>query len=183
MPPPPRPGPRSPPAPSAPRTPLTPCAHSIISEPGILGTVLTTDALYSELICDGIHSKPEIVRLWWRAKGPNAPSLLPTPCARPACPTAIINSGISCAGQRRPRNSPRRARRQRTHSRSCARKLCALHRRDHRPGPAAALYKSRRDGWTCASRRHPGPGKAANVVAIDAEGKLVGSIMGGVLAK
>src|SRR6202042_235798 len=39
-------------------------------EPGILGIVLTTDELYSELICDGIHSKPEIVRLWWRCKGP-----------------------------------------------------------------------------------------------------------------
>ena len=37
-------------------------------EPGILGTVLTTDSLYVELICDGIHSAPEMVRLWWRAK-------------------------------------------------------------------------------------------------------------------
>jgi N-acetylglucosamine-6-phosphate deacetylase len=40
-------------------------------EPGILGTVLTTDSLFAELICDGIHSAPEIARLWWRAKGPN----------------------------------------------------------------------------------------------------------------
>ncbi|MGB6721354.1 MAG: amidohydrolase family protein, partial [Terracidiphilus sp.] len=39
-------------------------------EPGILGTVLTTDSLYSEMICDGIHTSPEIVKLWWRAKGP-----------------------------------------------------------------------------------------------------------------
>jgi len=39
-------------------------------EPGILGTVLTSDALYAELICDGIHTEPEIVRLWWKAKGP-----------------------------------------------------------------------------------------------------------------
>jgi N-acetylglucosamine-6-phosphate deacetylase len=39
-------------------------------EPGILGTVLTTDQLYSELICDGVHTTPEIVRLWWKAKGP-----------------------------------------------------------------------------------------------------------------
>ena len=39
-------------------------------EPGILGTVLTTDSLYAELICDGVHTEPEIVRLWWRAKGP-----------------------------------------------------------------------------------------------------------------
>jgi N-acetylglucosamine-6-phosphate deacetylase len=40
-------------------------------EPGILGAVLTCDSLFAELICDGIHSAPEIARLWWRAKGPN----------------------------------------------------------------------------------------------------------------
>jgi len=39
-------------------------------EPGILGTVLTTDSLYAELICDGIHTAPELAKLWWRAKGP-----------------------------------------------------------------------------------------------------------------
>ncbi|HVU47353.1 MAG TPA: N-acetylglucosamine-6-phosphate deacetylase, partial [Terracidiphilus sp.] len=38
-------------------------------EPGILGTVLTTESLYAELICDGIHSDPAIASLWWRAKG------------------------------------------------------------------------------------------------------------------
>ena len=38
-------------------------------EPGILGTVLTSDALFAELICDGIHSAPEMTKLWWRAKG------------------------------------------------------------------------------------------------------------------
>ena len=38
--------------------------------PGILETVLTADQLYAELICDGIHNMPELVRLWWRAKGP-----------------------------------------------------------------------------------------------------------------
>ena len=39
-------------------------------EPGILGTVLADDSLFAEYICDGIHSAPEIARLWWRAKGP-----------------------------------------------------------------------------------------------------------------
>jgi N-acetylglucosamine-6-phosphate deacetylase len=38
--------------------------------PGILGTVLTEDALYAEMICDGIHTAPEMMKLWWRAKGP-----------------------------------------------------------------------------------------------------------------
>jgi N-acetylglucosamine-6-phosphate deacetylase len=40
-------------------------------EPGILGIVLTTDSLFAELICDGIHNQPEMVKLWWRAKGPD----------------------------------------------------------------------------------------------------------------
>jgi N-acetylglucosamine-6-phosphate deacetylase len=39
-------------------------------EPGILGTVLTNDSLFAELICDGVHSAPEMTKLWWRAKGP-----------------------------------------------------------------------------------------------------------------
>ncbi|WP_263359466.1 N-acetylglucosamine-6-phosphate deacetylase [Acidicapsa ligni] len=38
-------------------------------EPGILGTVLSTDSLYAELICDGIHVHPMLVKVWWRAKG------------------------------------------------------------------------------------------------------------------
>ncbi len=39
-------------------------------EPGILGTTLDDDRLYAELICDGIHVLPPLVRLWLRAKGP-----------------------------------------------------------------------------------------------------------------
>jgi len=39
-------------------------------EPGILGAVLTCDSVFAELICDGIHSAPEMTKLWWRTKGP-----------------------------------------------------------------------------------------------------------------
>ena len=45
-------------------------------EPGILGVVLTTDEVYAELICDGIHNAREMVRLWWRAKGPQRAILI-----------------------------------------------------------------------------------------------------------
>jgi N-acetylglucosamine-6-phosphate deacetylase len=38
-------------------------------EPGILGTVLDDDRLFAELICDGVHVAPELVRLWLKAKG------------------------------------------------------------------------------------------------------------------
>lgn len=38
-------------------------------DPGIVGVVLTEDALYAELICDGVHTDPLMTKLWWRAKG------------------------------------------------------------------------------------------------------------------
>ncbi|WP_041592516.1 N-acetylglucosamine-6-phosphate deacetylase [Terriglobus roseus] len=38
-------------------------------EPGMLGVVLDADELYAELICDGIHTTPEAVRLWLKMKG------------------------------------------------------------------------------------------------------------------
>ncbi|MGC2635796.1 MAG: N-acetylglucosamine-6-phosphate deacetylase [Acidobacteriaceae bacterium] len=37
--------------------------------PGLLGEVLTNDALFAELICDGLHVDPAAVKLWWKAKG------------------------------------------------------------------------------------------------------------------
>lgn len=40
-------------------------------EPGVLGTVLDDDRLFAELICDGVHVAPELVRLWLKAKGPH----------------------------------------------------------------------------------------------------------------
>ena len=41
-------------------------------DPGVLGTVLDTPSLYSELICDGIHVAPLLVRLWLRLKADQA---------------------------------------------------------------------------------------------------------------
>ena len=38
-------------------------------EPGILGVTLDDGALFAELICDGVHTTPEAVRLWFRSKG------------------------------------------------------------------------------------------------------------------
>jgi N-acetylglucosamine-6-phosphate deacetylase len=38
-------------------------------EPGVLGTVLDDDCLFAELICDGVHVAPPLVRLWLKAKG------------------------------------------------------------------------------------------------------------------
>lgn len=38
-------------------------------DPGILATVLDTESLFAELICDGIHVAPELIRLWLKMKG------------------------------------------------------------------------------------------------------------------
>lgn len=40
-------------------------------EPGILGVTLDDQALFAEIICDGVHVTPEMVRLWLKAKGPD----------------------------------------------------------------------------------------------------------------
>ena len=38
-------------------------------DPGVIATVLDEDRLFAELICDGIHVAPEMIRLWLKAKG------------------------------------------------------------------------------------------------------------------
>jgi N-acetylglucosamine-6-phosphate deacetylase len=45
-------------------------------EPGILGVVLDREELYAELICDGVHVDPSMVRLWLKAKGPERAMLV-----------------------------------------------------------------------------------------------------------
>jgi len=45
-------------------------------EPGILGVVLDDDKLFADLICDGIHVAPELIRLWLKAKGPQQAILI-----------------------------------------------------------------------------------------------------------
>jgi N-acetylglucosamine-6-phosphate deacetylase len=62
-------------------------------EPGILGVVLTTHALFSELICDGIHTAPEIVDLWWRATGPERAILVTDAMAAAGMPDGEYQLG------------------------------------------------------------------------------------------
>ncbi len=38
-------------------------------EPGVLGVALDDERMYAELICDGVHVAPELIRLWLKAKG------------------------------------------------------------------------------------------------------------------
>jgi N-acetylglucosamine-6-phosphate deacetylase len=62
-------------------------------EPGILGVVLTTHALFSELICDGIHTDPAIVDLWFRAKGPERAILVTDAMAAAGMPDGEYTLG------------------------------------------------------------------------------------------
>jgi N-acetylglucosamine-6-phosphate deacetylase len=60
---------------------------------GILDTVLTTDELYAELICDGIHNTREMVRLWWRAKGAERAILVTDAMSATGMPDGEYNLG------------------------------------------------------------------------------------------
>lgn len=62
-------------------------------EPGILGEVLTNDALFAELICDGIHTAPEMVRLWWKAKGSSRGVLITDSMAAAGMPEGTYQLG------------------------------------------------------------------------------------------
>jgi len=39
-------------------------------DPGIIGTVLSDDRIFAEIIADGVHVAPEVVRIFAKAKGP-----------------------------------------------------------------------------------------------------------------
>ncbi len=62
-------------------------------ETGILGTVLASDSLFAELICDGIHNAPEAVRIWWRSKGPRRAILVTDAMAAAGMPDGMYRLG------------------------------------------------------------------------------------------
>jgi N-acetylglucosamine-6-phosphate deacetylase len=149
-------------------------------EPGILGTVLTDDQLYSELICDGIHTEPEIVRLWWRAKGPERSILVTDAMAAAGMPDGEYHLGGFPVQVKSGRAMARGVLAGSVLTLDLAltnfiqftgasveqalRLLSTI--------PAAMSGLAHRAGSLSA-------GRAANFVAIDASGKLVASIIGG----
>jgi len=62
-------------------------------EPGVLGTVLDTQSLFAELICDGIHVAPELVRLWLKAKGEDRGILITDSISATGMPDGIYSLG------------------------------------------------------------------------------------------
>jgi N-acetylglucosamine-6-phosphate deacetylase len=152
-------------------------------EPGILGTVLTNDELYAELICDGVHTDPEIVRLWWRAKGPERAILVTDAMAAAGMPEGEYQLGGFPVQVKDGRATARGV---------LAGSVLTLDRalanfikftgasidqalRLLSSNPAAMTGLAHRAGTLA-------PGKSANLVAIDATGKLVASIIGGLQA-
>jgi N-acetylglucosamine-6-phosphate deacetylase len=61
--------------------------------PGVIATVLDDDRLFAELICDGVHVAPEMVRLWLKAKGPNKAILVTDSMSAAGMPDGIYTLG------------------------------------------------------------------------------------------
>ncbi len=149
-------------------------------EPGVLGTVLTNDDLFAELICDGIHTEPEIVRLWWKAKGPERAILVTDAMAAAGMPDGEYQLGGFPVQVKDGRATARGV---------LAGSVLTLDRAlanfirftGASIEQALRLLSSNPAEMTGLAHRAGSlsPGKSANLVAIDATGKLVGSIVGG----
>src|SRR6185437_5508082 len=70
-------------------------------EPGILGAVLTDDRLMADIIVDGIHVSPAMVKLFLKAKGPELAVLITDAISATGMPDGTYQLGDSkcrCAG-------------------------------------------------------------------------------------
>lgn len=149
-------------------------------EPGILGTVLTSDALFAELICDGIHTAPEMVQLWWRAKGPERGILVTDAMSATGMPDGEYQLGgftVQVANGRAMANGVL-AGSVLTLDRALANFVAFTGAtveqglRLMTANPAAMTGLGDRAGSLSV-------GQAANLVAVDATGQLAGSVVGG----
>ncbi|MGC1784939.1 MAG: N-acetylglucosamine-6-phosphate deacetylase [Acidobacteriaceae bacterium] len=62
-------------------------------EPGLLGVVLDDRNLFAELICDGIHVDPLLVRLFYRAKGADRSILVTDAMSAAGMPDGVYKLG------------------------------------------------------------------------------------------
>jgi N-acetylglucosamine-6-phosphate deacetylase len=72
-------------------------------EPGVLGTVLDEERLFADLICDGVHVTPPLVRLWLKAKGVARGILITDALSATGMPDGNYiagNSGVKVFGDR-----------------------------------------------------------------------------------
>lgn len=149
-------------------------------EPGILGTVLTSDELYSELICDGVHSRPDIVRLWWRSKGPRRAILVTDAMSAAGMPDGEYQLGGFAVQVKDGRASARGV---------LAGSVLTLDRALSNFVQFTGATVEQGLGLLSANPAHMTgldhragavvAGRAANLVAVDAQGKLVASLIAG----
>jgi N-acetylglucosamine-6-phosphate deacetylase len=149
-------------------------------EPGILGMVLTSEGLYAELICDGIHTAPEMAKLWWKAKGPERAILVTDAMSAAGMPDGEYQLGGFAVQVAKGRAMARGV---------LAGSVLTLDRalanfveftgapleealRLLTVNPAAMTGLGDQAGSV-------GVGKAANLVVVDRGGKLVGSVVNG----
>jgi N-acetylglucosamine-6-phosphate deacetylase len=62
-------------------------------EPGIAGVVLDDHSLFAEIICDGLHVAPEMVRLFWKAKGAECAILVTDAMSATGMPDGVYKLG------------------------------------------------------------------------------------------
>lgn len=149
-------------------------------EPGILGTVLTNDDLYAELICDGIHTAPEMVRLWWKSKGPERGILVTDSMAAAGMPEGEYQLGGFAVQVKDGRAMARGV---------LAGSVLTLDRALSNFVKFTGATVEQGLGLLSSNPAHMtgldhragsiAPGRAANIVAIDPDGKLVASILAG----
>jgi N-acetylglucosamine-6-phosphate deacetylase len=149
-------------------------------EPGILGAVLTTDSLYAEVICDGLHVAPEMVKLWYRAKGPERAILMTDAMSAAGMPDGEYQLGgfaVQVAnGKAMARGvlagSVLTLDRALTNFLQFTGAPLAEALRLPTTNPATMTGLGQQAGFLAV-------GQPANLVAVDARGKLVASIQGG----
>ena len=62
-------------------------------DPGVIAVVLDDNRLYAELICDGVHVAPEMIRLWLKAKGPDRAILVTDSMSATGMPNGTYTLG------------------------------------------------------------------------------------------
>ena len=150
-------------------------------EPGVLGIALTEDRLYAELICDGVHVAPEMVKLWWRAKGEKRGILVTDAMSATGMPDGEYQLGGFAV--------------QVANGRAMVRNVLAgsVLTQDRAlqnflqfagaPLEMALRLLTSNPGQMTGMTASLAPGSPANLVAVDASGRLLASIVDGWLAE
>ncbi|HEY3989433.1 MAG TPA: N-acetylglucosamine-6-phosphate deacetylase [Acidobacteriaceae bacterium] len=153
-------------------------------EPGMLGVVLDDDALYAEIIADGIHVDPITIRIYWRAKGPSRAILITDGMSATGMPNGRYRLGsfeVDVADGRA------------THGDVLAGSVLTMDRAvrnfaEFTGAPLAVVTRlatANPAKLACFSESHGAiaAGRSANVIAFSPEGQLVATCIAGRFAR